>query len=365
MCVFSFVKDGSSVRQPSQSDLSGLNSSSSNDSANPELADDTSKMLTKNRSHHCVVSMVAGSDSRYALGALVLAQSFREHTKRASSIKMILLYDPSYNLSYLDIIRRSGLWDELRVMGPLPGVKSELWPYYYKYNAFRMSNCSRVLWMGSDSLVVKSIDDLFDAPVSPIAGVTDVFFVGLSWKNYRYSVYVNGDMLVFEPSPTHFDKLVQFSKEHPKPFGMGGDYDQAAINSVFELEMRALPWYYSVETNYFLVPWQDLRRVINPLNDSNLDGWNKANQKVLQHFDMWRTMHYAGKFKPWKMQERQTNIVRFLFAPWDNTCHRMISDRSALWRKDAGVIFGKQLLDNICVHIQDISNSKRGNVSGV
>eukprot|EP00466_Bigelowiella_natans_P017934 jgi/Bigna1/135693/aug1.30_g10401 len=211
----------------------------------------------------CVVSMLSGKSlsPAYALGSLVLAHSFRVHTKLRPRPKLVLIHDghvaseivnSQRNATLIDMIEETGIWDEVIEMPAPQGIEGspvhkEFAPLLFKLNAWRLEKrCKRILWIGTDSIVVGNIDNLFSSPAIP-AGVPDMFI----WKTFWLSSAVNGDFFLFEPSLNEFKKLMTIvstsSWEDLAHVQGAGPVDQGIINKNYNYDMYVLPWFYSVE----------------------------------------------------------------------------------------------------------------------
>mmetsp|Transcript_33661 Transcript_33661/g.54204 ORF Transcript_33661/g.54204 Transcript_33661/m.54204 type:complete len:391 (+) Transcript_33661:80-1252(+) len=320
---------------------------------------------------NCLVTMITGEriDVGYALGALTLGHSFRKHTKMKPSPRLILIHDQEVgkkthtglksNANMLDVIRDTGIWDEIREMPPLPGTNdSEAMNKYasmlFKLNAWRLDDCKRVLWMGTDSIVVRNIDELFTPPSAAAAfphtlSVPDMGY----WSMFWLSPAFNGDFIVFHPSPEAFRSLNSLAKQssveelvrlHKPP----GPMDQGVLNKFYGADIHLLPWFYSIEAigivNIFRRNAKErafgdtLAEHLLLDNDDSLpqtkllgrdipsvewrwgddrpfqgEDWLGPNQiralMMLKNMKRWKTIHYAHHaMKPWRKDRKKKNI---------------------------------------------------------
>eukprot|EP00466_Bigelowiella_natans_P019726 jgi/Bigna1/88707/estExt_fgenesh1_pg.C_370015 len=329
----------------------------------------------------CLVSMVAGEsvDLGYALGALSLGYSFRAHTNLKPSPRLILIHDDKVkseirntatNSTLIDMIQEAGVWDELVQMPSLhftdPKIE-ELAPYLFKFNAWQLEQCDKILWMGTDCLVMKNIDELFTRPhfLTP-AAVSDMFY----WKMYWLSPAVNGDFLLFKPSRKSFQDLFsmaqQLTKKDLTQWYSPGPLDQGIINNFYDEELHLLPWYYNVELMGIAEVFRrnDKERqfgdqyVENLLSSDttahekfdqvNLEWknnskpsisvahpWLQENQiratMMLENRHMWKTVHFAH---PRGIGERgntqDLKLGKFIFKIWDDMCFEMTSTHPSI-----------------------------------
>lgn len=157
---------------------------------------------------------------------------------------------------------------------------------YYKYSfqkfqAFKLTKYVRIIWLDADSLIVNSIDHLFDLPhVSVAAPVAN-------WEN---EMCVTSALMVITPSLHVWDTVIL-----PNIHKYTDRADMNLLNEVYEHrignnrilpEMLILPSKYLTLTTEFTYP--------EPYNnDEKL--WNEV-----------YVFHFSGPFgKPWNIRSRQ------------------------------------------------------------
>jgi len=354
------------------------------EAAAPAASLNSSRMISTSSTIHntCLVSMVVGPNPNYALGALVLAHSFRKHSKLSPTPRLVLLHDQHVPPSLLKIISSSGLWDELVETPYLRGTSEHRemfnWRHLlFKFNAWRLEKrCKRVVWMGTDSIVIRNIDHLLssgysdDSPPS-LMGVPDY----VVWKWYSLSPAVNGDFLVFEPSQADFEGLVlvtqNTSASTMRDWEGAGPQDQGILNRYFNGNIVTLPWFYSIEAYMILTTFSRLRqpgiRLANHLVQQYHHRDNKTNQQggkdppiwqdfgidphhikpelsraaeFLRNWPLWRTLHFATKhMKPWNSKRGDVQrgdsvanmtITSYIFDQWDDLCLEVLKDHPGL-----------------------------------
>mmetsp|Transcript_37917 Transcript_37917/g.63655 ORF Transcript_37917/g.63655 Transcript_37917/m.63655 type:complete len:359 (+) Transcript_37917:26-1102(+) len=290
------------------------------------------------------------------------------------------------NANMLDVIRDTGIWDEIREMPPLPGTNdSEAMNKYasmlFKLNAWRLDDCKRVLWMGTDSIVVRNIDELFTPPSAAAAfphtlSVPDMGY----WSMFWLSPAFNGDFIVFHPSPEAFRSLNSLAKQssveelvrlHKPP----GPMDQGVLNKFYGADIHLLPWFYSIEAigivNIFRRNAKErafgdtLAEHLLLDNDDSLpqtkllgrdipsvewrwgddrpfqgEDWLGPNQiralMMLKNMKRWKTIHYAHHaMKPWRKDRGDYHISpgmstlklpTFFFHIWDEVCVDLVTN---------------------------------------
>ncbi|MDG1265119.1 MAG: alpha-2,3-sialyltransferase, partial [Ilumatobacter sp.] len=107
---------------------------------------------------------------------------------------------------------------------------------YNKLNAFRMTHLDRAIYLDSDMLVMRSVDDLFERD-----GFQAVPDHGL---DYRYDSF-NSGMFAYEPSAALFDEMLDAVRETPSD----DDGDQGFLNDFFD-HWEPLPHEYNINKRW-------------------------------------------------------------------------------------------------------------------
>jgi glycogenin glucosyltransferase len=221
---------------------------------------------------------LATNDS-YALGALVVAQSLR---KVGTQKRLVVLISKTLS----DLLRRTleTSFDEIVLVEELNSndtehlrllSRPELGVTFTKINCWLLEKYSKCVFLDSDIVVLKNIDDLFEREefsAAPDAGWPDCF---------------NSGVFVYRPSKETFTKLVQFASQQNASFDGG---DQGLLNAFFSNWRssdisRHLPFTYNVTANtfYSYVP------------------------AVTQFRNDIRVVHFAGALKPWQLTYNPQN----------------------------------------------------------
>lgn len=154
---------------------------------------------------------------------------------------------------------------------------------YYKYSfqkfqAFKMTQYDRIIWLDADSLIMRPIDHLFDLPAVSVAAPV------ANWEN---EMCVTSALMVITPSMEVWNTLI-----FPNLHKYVNRADMNLLNEVYEHrigdnrilpEMLVLPSKYLTLTTEFTYP--------EPYNnDKKL--WNEV-----------YVFHFSGAFgKPWNIQ---------------------------------------------------------------
>lgn len=244
----------------------------------------------------------------YALGALVLAQSIRQV---GTTRKLIIMITKSLS----DLIRKclSEVFDEIVDVDELNSGddehlkllnRPELGVTFTKINCWLLTKYSKCVFLDSDFLILKSIDDLFEREefsAAPDAGWPDCF---------------NSGLFVFRPSKQTFQQLMLFASQQNSSFDGG---DQGLLNSFFSSWStqdisRHVPFTYNVTSNTFY---------------SYLPAITKFRNEI-------RGIHFAGSLKPWQLTynpanedlsgnlSSQNTIQREFLLLWWRTMHQHV-----------------------------------------
>ncbi|CAN0914273.1 Putative UDP-glucuronate:xylan alpha-glucuronosyltransferase 4 [Linum grandiflorum] len=205
---------------------------------------------------------VLHSSEAYVCGAIALAQSI----KLANSTRdLVLLHDSSLSQSSLFGLRLAG-WST-RLIQPIRSTFAKKGSYnewnYSKLRIWQVKDYTKVVFIDSDLLVLRNMDDIFKYPQLSAAPNDDHLF--------------NSGIMVIEPSECTFDDLM--SKTSLIASYNGGD--QGFLNEVF-------PW------------WHRLPRKINWLKmfEGRNDGTDDEEGASREPEEGVYGMHFLG-WKPW------------------------------------------------------------------
>jgi hypothetical protein len=212
------------------------------------------------------MAMIAGRRCGYVTfvsgpfhhGARALARSLAA----VSDVPLLVMCSPSADRTAL---RASGLHciDVPDVFNPneLEARNKRFAATYGKLNAFRMSHLDRAVYLDSDMIVLRPIDELFE--MDGFAAVADH---GLDHEYDRF----NSGMFAYEPSAALFEAMVD--RIHETASYDGGD--QGFLNQFYS-DWQRLPHEFNVNKRWF------------------------AHHPNLFRLDTTRVLHYVG-IKPWQ-----------------------------------------------------------------
>mmetsp|Transcript_16804 Transcript_16804/g.20190 ORF Transcript_16804/g.20190 Transcript_16804/m.20190 type:complete len:376 (+) Transcript_16804:45-1172(+) len=263
---------------------------------------------------YCVVTMHVGLKEEYALSALILGDSIRQHSKLLPHL--ILLTDKE-SKSIIDKMKTSfDVWDEYITM---PHILNNT--YWLKFNAWRLLQCDRIVWIGADNLVVGSFDDQLLSPNIP-AGAVDIFLQTTGELN-MLNPSINGDFLVFKPSLAELSELhavaCRMVHECELYTSFPGPFDQGVLNLLWNDMVYVLPWFYSIET--LAVAGNSITTLAN----RSVGEFYNIEDTVFRHRESWRVIHYAGAGKPWPnsgLDIDRSNNSRYLWNTWARACRQ-------------------------------------------
>uniref|UniRef100_A0A3B1K174 glycogenin glucosyltransferase n=1 Tax=Astyanax mexicanus TaxID=7994 RepID=A0A3B1K174_ASTMX len=212
---------------------------------------------------------LATNDS-YAKGALVLAQSLKNHQ---TSRKLVALIGPHVSEPSRAVLCK--LYDEVRLVDVMDSgdkahlalmKRPDLGVTFTKLHCWTLTHYSKCVFMDADTLVVCNVDDLFERDelsAAPDPGWPDCF---------------NSGVFVFRPSIETYEKLLTFSTEN----GSFDGGDQGLLNSFFSDWATAdiskhLPFIYNLSSIaiYTYLP------------------------AFKQYGHNAKVVHFLGKVKPW------------------------------------------------------------------
>ncbi|UJR29816.1 hypothetical protein I4U23_017360 [Adineta vaga] len=257
------------------------------------------------------------TNDAYALGALVLAESIRQVGTKAKLVVLI-----SNHLS--DTIKQAleTSFDELVVVEELNSndsehlkllARPELGITFTKINCWLLEQYTKCVFLDSDCVVLRPIDDLFEREefsAAPDAGWPDCF---------------NSGVFVYQPSKETFRKLMNFASQQNSSFDGG---DQGLLNDFFSSWRsgdisRHLPFTYNVTANAF---YSYLPAVTRFRNDIHV-------------------VHFAGATKPWQLTYNpqneqlsgnstgQSDVQRDFLLSWWRIMHRNVWPKLSKFNK--------------------------------
>ncbi|KAL7832448.1 hypothetical protein AOLI_G00299960 [Acnodon oligacanthus] len=210
------------------------------------------------------------TNDNYAKGAMVLAQSLRNH---GTSRRLAALIGPHVSEPSRAVLHK--LYDEVRLVDVMDSgdeahlalmKRPDLGVTFTKLHCWTLTHYSKCVFMDADTLVVCNVDDLFEREelsAAPDPGWPDCF---------------NSGVFVFRPSVETYGKLLTFCTEN----GSFDGGDQGVLNSFFSDWATAdiskhLPFIYNLSSIAIYTYLPAFRQYGH-------------NAKVV---------HFLGKVKPW------------------------------------------------------------------
>ncbi|MBR4574962.1 MAG: glycosyltransferase family 8 protein [Lachnospiraceae bacterium] len=151
--------------------------------------------------------------------------------------------------------------------------------FFRYYVTELMTDVDRVLWLDSDILVRRSIEELYntDMEEKSFAGVTD--YTSNPVERLGIKDYINSGVLLFNLEKLRHSQMMSRFWEHVASPDYAGDLpDQDALNIVFEGDIKLLDQIYN-----------SMPLTINEYADIFIE--NAA------------IVHFVSEHKPWKMEE--------------------------------------------------------------
>jgi len=194
-------------------------------------------------------------------------------------------------------------------------VRATLVLYTSKLRLLQLKEYDVVIYMGTDQIVLKNIDQVADCPTP--CGVVDTLLQAMVLS----TPVINGDFLVLKPSQIDFENIVNninllwFEYRGTYPFG---PYDQYAINHYYLGRMTALPY--------------------------ELAGLEVKALEKHQHFwnEELHVLHWASYPRPWEITKAQLKItpnqeILQAFESWWNIEEQFCADMDVefknIWTK--------------------------------
>ena len=183
----------------------------------------------------------------YEWGTRVLLRSLRRHT----SIPILVMTPSKYSL-------QSDVQDVFSIevptlYRPANGVRKEFAQTFTKLWVFSLTNFRRIVFLDSDTLVLRSLDNLFEG---------DEFLVCRDSVEHVELGAFNSGLMAFTPKPQLFERVAEEGATAPTKDGG----DQGVLNSLFRDEVKYLGSEFNAIKHYLYfrrpdVRQQDLRMV--------------------------------------------------------------------------------------------------------
>ncbi|XP_009779488.1 inositol phosphorylceramide glucuronosyltransferase 1 [Nicotiana sylvestris] len=224
------------------------------------------------------VTLLYGDE--FLLGVRVLGKSIRES---GSTKDMVVLVSDGVSQYANDLLRADGwIVEKISLLSNPNQVRpTRFWGVYTKLKVFNMTKYKKVVYLDADTIVVKSIEDLFKC--------------GKFCANLKHSERLNSGVMVIEPSEEVFKDMM--SKVTTLPSYTGGD--QGFLNSYYVGFANARvyePNQPSDVLNSRKVP--EMER-LSTLYNADVGLYMLANKWMVDEKEL-RVIHYTlGPLKPW------------------------------------------------------------------
>ncbi|EES11117.1 hypothetical protein BDA96_06G164200 [Sorghum bicolor] len=219
------------------------------------------------------VTLLYGDE--FVLGVRVLGKSLRDTGTRRDMVVLVSDGVSEYSRKLLQadgwIVNRITLLANPNQVRP-----KRFWGVYTKLKIFNMTNYKKVVYLDADTIVVKSIEDLFKC--------------GKFCGNLKHSERMNSGVMVVEPSETLFNDMI--NKVGQLPSYTGGD--QGFLNSYYSDFANSRVY----EPDSPLTPEPETQR-LSTLYNADVGLYMLANKWMVDEKEL-RIIHYTlGPLKPW------------------------------------------------------------------
>ncbi|KAG2567405.1 inositol phosphorylceramide glucuronosyltransferase 1-like isoform X2 [Panicum virgatum] len=219
------------------------------------------------------VTLLYGDE--FVLGVRVLGKSLRDTGTRRDMVVLVSDGVSEYSRKLLQadgwIVNRITLLANPNQVRP-----KRFWGVYTKLKIFNMTSYKKVVYLDADTIVVKSIEDLFKC--------------GKFCGNLKHSERMNSGVMVVEPSETLFNDMID--KVGRLPSYTGGD--QGFLNSYYP----DFPNSRVYEPDSPLTPEPETQR-LSTLYNADVGLYMLANKWMVDEKEL-RVIHYTlGPLKPW------------------------------------------------------------------
>lgn len=229
--------------------------------------------LESQSSDEAYVTLLYGDE--FLLGVRVLGKSIRDTGSRKDMVVLVSdgVSDYAKKLLQADgwIVEKISLLANPNQVRP-----TRFWGVYTKLKIFNMIKYKKVVYLDADTIVVKSVEDLFKC--------------GKFCANLKHSERLNSGVMVVEPSETVFNDMM--SKVTTLPSYTGGD--QGFLNSYYP----GFPNAHVFEPNLPSRPVPEMQR-LSTLYNADVGLYMLANKWMVNESEL-RVIHYTlGPLKPW------------------------------------------------------------------
>ncbi|KAF8704111.1 hypothetical protein HU200_031600 [Digitaria exilis] len=219
------------------------------------------------------VTLLYGDE--FVLGVRVLGKSLRDTGTRRD---MVVLVSDGVSEYSRKLLQADGwIVNPITLLANPNQVRPKrFWGVYTKLKIFNMTNYKKVVYLDADTIVVKSIDDLFKC--------------GQFCGNLKHSERMNSGVMVVEPSEALFNDMI--NKVGSLPSYTGGD--QGFLNSYYSDFANSRVY----EPDSPLTPEPKTQR-LSTLYNADVGLYMLANKWMIDEKEL-RVIHYTlGPLKPW------------------------------------------------------------------
>ncbi|XVF30978.1 hypothetical protein REPUB_Repub16aG0105800 [Reevesia pubescens] len=229
-------------------------------------------------SKEAYVTLLYGDE--FLLGVRVLGKSIRD---TGSTKEMVVLVSDGVSDFAKKLLKADGLIVEKisLLQNPNQVRPKRFWGVYTKLKIFNMTNYKKVVYLDADTIVVKSIEDLFKC---------EKFCA-----NLKHSERLNSGVMVVEPSEVVFNDMM--SKVNTLPSYTGGD--QGFLNSYYSDFPNARVFDPNIPQEVLKSrPVPKMER-LSTLYNADVGLYMLANKWMVDESEL-RVIHYTlGPLKPW------------------------------------------------------------------
>ncbi|XP_072988806.1 inositol phosphorylceramide glucuronosyltransferase 1 [Typha latifolia] len=227
-------------------------------------------------SEEAYVTLLYGDE--FVLGVRVLGKSIRE---TGSTKDMVVLYSDGVSEYSQRLLKADG-WkmEHISLLANPNNVRPKrFWGVYTKLKIFNMTRYKKVVYLDADTIVVKSIEDLFKC--------------GKFCANLKHSERMNSGVMVVEPSESLFKDMM--SKVNTLYSYTGGD--QGFLNS-FYADFPNAHVFEPNKSSEISSSEPELQR-LSTLYNADVGLYMLANKWMVDEQEL-RVIHYTlGPLKPW------------------------------------------------------------------
>ncbi|XP_041018568.1 inositol phosphorylceramide glucuronosyltransferase 1 [Juglans microcarpa x Juglans regia] len=229
-------------------------------------------------SKEAYVTLLYGDE--FLLGVRVLGKSIKD---TGSKKDMVVLVSDGVSDYAKKLLQADGwLVEKISLLANPNQVRPKrFWGVYTKLKIFNMTNYKKVVYLDADTIVVKSIEDLFKC--------------GKFCANLKHSERLNSGVMVLEPSETIFNDMM--SKVTTLPSYTGGD--QGFLNSYY----TGFPNAHVFEPNLSPEvlksrPVPEMQR-LSTLYNADVGLYMLANKWMVNESELCVIHYTLGPLKPW------------------------------------------------------------------